>query len=72
MTPVEVAFSPTVLPSHKKAYLSDGDHIANDSGVTKAAGSADSEDKVLASGDTVGIAGRLRNGRALYSATIAP
>merc|ERR1711865_586435 len=72
MTPVEVAFSPTVLPSHKKAYLRDGDHIAKDSGVTKGTGiSGEGEDK-LTSGDTVGMAGRLRNGRALYSATIAP
>jgi len=49
MTPVEAAFSPTVLPSHKKAYQPDSE--------------ANSD---------VDAASRLRSGRPLYSATIAP
>jgi hypothetical protein len=76
MTPIEVAFSPTLLPSHKKVRDGDGvDPGAPRQCVSKAAGGSEGgedkarEDKALGSGDAVAIAGRLRNGRA---ATIAP
>jgi hypothetical protein len=63
MTPVEVAFSPSLLPSHKKAYQQKGSDSKG--GGSKGGG----EEKALGSGDAVTMAGRLRNGRA---ATIAP